>query len=49
MEFMVLKLNEKKMEIFSIEHDKYAGWAKRIGEPQIEAYEKNLISNRFIL
>ena len=42
MEFMVLKLNERKdlWKSSPSEHDKYAGWAKRIGELQIEAYKR---------
>ena len=36
-----LKMEEENVwKTFPSEHDKYAGWAKRMGELQIEAYQK---------
>ena len=36
-----LKMKEENVwKTFPSEHDKYAGWAKRMGELQIEAYQK---------
>ena len=42
MVFMEKKENARRhgLKTFPSEHDKYAGWAKRIGELQAEAFKE---------